>query len=63
MFKNIISPVQAWLLSQGRCVGCGRELSKKQGKGYVRVDCPCGRIYMYDAPSGKYRRAQLDEIK
>ena len=28
MFKNIISPVQAWLLSIGKCVGCGMPLSK-----------------------------------
>ena len=26
MFKNVIAPVQAWLLSQGRCVGCGTQL-------------------------------------
>lgn len=63
MFKNIISPVQAWLLSQGRCVGCGRELDTPKGKTAVRVDCQCGRIYMYDSVAGKYRRASLDEIK
>jgi hypothetical protein len=63
MFKNIIAPVQAWLLSQGRCVGCGRDLVKKEGEGLVRVDCECGRIYMYDAASAKYRRATVGEIK
>lgn len=63
MLKNIISPVQAWLLSQGRCVGCGRELQKPKGKKYVRVTCQCGRMYMYDGASGKYRRAALNEIK
>jgi len=26
MFKDVIAPIQAWLLSQGRCVGCGKEL-------------------------------------
>ncbi|MDP1722809.1 MAG: hypothetical protein Q8L37_06405 [Candidatus Gottesmanbacteria bacterium] len=63
MFKNIISPVQAWLLSQGKCVGCGRELGKKTGKGLIRVTCHCGRVYMYDSAGGKFRRATLDEIK
>lgn len=62
MFKNIIAPMQAWLLSQGRCVGCGKELPKKTGKGFVRIDCTCKRIYMYDATAKKYRRATLDEI-
>ncbi|MBI4065194.1 hypothetical protein HY409_02400 [Candidatus Gottesmanbacteria bacterium] len=62
MLKNIIAPVQAWLLSQGKCVGCGRDLTKKQGKGFIRVDCMCGRIYMYDSDARKYKRATLDEI-
>lgn len=55
--------MQAWLLAQGKCVGCGKELAKKQGKGLVRVVCECGRIYMYDPEDHKYRRATLDEIK
>lgn len=63
MFKNIISPVQAWLLSQGKCVGCGRELEKKSGKGPARVTCHCGRVYIYDSEARSYRRATLDEIK
>lgn len=60
MFKNIIAPMQAWLLSQGRCVGCGKPLPKKTGKGVVRIDCKCGRVYMYDPEADKYRRATLD---
>lgn len=63
MFKNIIAPVQAWLLSQGKCVGCGRVLEKKKGKGLVRVACQCGRIYMYDSQADSFRRATLDEVR
>ncbi len=63
MFKNILAPVQAWLLSQGKCVGCGKELAKPQGIGFIQVTCECGRIYMYDATANKYRRATFDEIK
>lgn len=63
MFKNIIAPVQAWLLAQGKCVGCGRKLAKKSGTGQVQVTCVCGRSYMYDIRSAVYRRATLDEIK
>ena len=62
MLKNIISPVQAWLISQGRCGGCGRDLPKIQKKGMVRVDCVCRRVYMYDSEANTYRRANLDEI-
>jgi predicted nucleic acid-binding Zn-ribbon protein len=66
MFKNIISPVQAWLLSQGRCVGCGVPLKngvRRKGKETLeRVTCKCGRIYMYDTKTRKYRRAKIEEI-
>lgn len=55
--------MQAWLLSQGKCVGCGHLLPKKTGSGLVQVTCSCGRIYMLDATSGKYRRATFHEIR
>ncbi|KKU83390.1 MAG: hypothetical protein UY10_C0009G0008 [Microgenomates group bacterium GW2011_GWA2_47_8] len=63
MFKNIIAPVQAWLLSQGKCVGCGRALEGKNNKGLARVTCHCGRVYMYDSDARVFRRARLDEVK
>ncbi len=59
MFKNLISPVQAWLLSQGKCVGCGTPLSKAKKVGGTVV-CKCKRVYI--AENGKYRRAKLDEV-
>lgn len=66
MFRNVISPVQAWLLSQGRCVGCGTELisakvvSHPQGS---KVTCPkCGRIFIKESSTGKYRRALFEEV-
>ena len=63
MFKNIIAPMQAWLLSQGKCVGCGKKLTKPNQKTVARITCACGRIYMYDPQADKYRRATIDEIK
>lgn len=66
MFKNVIAPIQAWLLSQGRCVGCGRPLT--EGKKIERRDatekvtCACGRIFIYDPKTKKYRRALLEEV-
>lgn len=63
MFKNIIAPVQAWLLLQGKCVGCGKTLAKKKGDDLVKITCECGRVYMYDGASDTYRRATLHEIK
>ena len=65
MLKNIIAPVQAWLLSKGQCVGCGMPLSKGKNlkkKGTVKVICKCGRIFIYDKKAGKYRRALFEEV-
>lgn len=63
MIKNIIAPIQAWLLSQGRCAGCGTVLSsgsKKTIKGKKVVICKCKRIYIIEGKT--FRRAKLNEI-
>jgi len=66
MFKNVIAPVQAWLLSQGRCVGCGTDLSEgkvsKHENGEKIVCKKCGRIFIKEAGTGKYRRALFEEV-
>ncbi|MEK7577269.1 MAG: hypothetical protein AAB492_01455 [Patescibacteria group bacterium] len=63
MFKDVLAPVQAWLLSQGKCVGCGKALPVSTGTGLVQVDCSCGRIYFFDPAAKKYRRALAHEVK
>lgn len=66
MLRNAIAPIQAWLMSQGRCVGCGMPLargtSKKRKDGSEQVTCKCKRIYIHDSKNGKYRRALLSEV-
>ncbi len=68
MFKNIIAPVQAWLLSRGTCVGCGTSLSEgkktpsQKVSGKDQVTCKCGRIFIYDSKTNTYRRALLSEV-
>lgn len=66
MFKNIIAPVQAWLLSRHQCVGCGLPLGKgkteKRTDGTRKVACQCGRIFIYDGKTDKYRRALFEEV-
>ncbi len=66
MFKNIIAPVQAWLLAQGRCVGCGTPLAKgkreKRKDGTEKVTCKCGRIFIFNPKTKKYRRALFEEV-
>jgi len=66
MFKSIIAPVQAWLLSRGKCVGCGMPLSKAKREtrkdGTEKVICKCGRIFIYNVKTKKYRRALFEEV-
>lgn len=65
MLKNVIAPIQAWLMSQGKCVGCGMPLNKstlKDHKYGKQATCKCGRIYIYNEKTKKYRRALLEEI-
>lgn len=66
MFKNIIAPVQAWLLSRGQCVGCGMPLNKarveKRNDGTQKLTCKCGRIFVFEPKTKKYRRALFEEV-
>lgn len=66
MFKNIIKPVQAWLLSQGRCVACGTFLKKgkkeKINKLEEKTACKkCGRVFIYNKETRRFRRAPLSK--
>ena len=66
MFKKIIAPIQAWLLSQGRCVGCGSPLAEGKREEHEgdkeKVTCQCGRIFIYDPKKDSYRRALFEEV-
>lgn len=66
MLKNIIAPVQAWLLSRGQCAGCGVPLikgkTKKINKDSQKVTCKCGRIFIRDKKNNSYRRALFAEV-
>ncbi|KKU46884.1 MAG: hypothetical protein UX62_C0004G0014 [Microgenomates group bacterium GW2011_GWA2_46_7] len=66
MLKNVIAPIQAWLLTKGQCVGCGTALSKGErsvkDKTSERVTCKCGRIFIYDKKTKVYHRALFSEV-
>lgn len=66
MFKKIIAPVQAWLLSQGKCVGCGKPLSsgktEKKEQENEKITCECGRVYIKNSKTKTYRRALFEEV-
>lgn len=64
MLKNVVAPIQAWLMSQGRCVGCGKYLSEMKHEKHKlgeKVTCTCGRVYIKSG--SRFRRALLSEVK
>jgi len=65
VIKKILAPVQAWILLQGKCAGCGRNLSgakKVEISGSLqKVICRCSRIYIFDKRRGRYHRATFEE--
>ena len=67
MLKNIIAPVQAWLMSQERCVGCGKSLKngkrEKSGDNEETVTCKnCGRVFIFNRQKQSYRRAPIETL-
>ena len=67
MIKKLLAPVQAWILLQGKCVGCGKKLSLghkiEREDNSQKVICSCGRTFIFDKRKGKYRRADFSEVK
>jgi hypothetical protein len=60
MSKSIITPIQAWLLSQGKCFSCGMSLRKAKveagDNGVKKLLCQCGRIFFFDQKNQRYYR-------
>lgn len=67
MLKNVIAPIQAWLMSQGRCVADGQPLStgkkKKWKNGTFMITHSCGRVFIFNPKTKTYRRALLSELE
>jgi hypothetical protein len=67
MIKKILAPVQAWILLQGKCVGCGKnlQLARKFERlnNSQKVICSCSRIFIFDKRRGKYKRATVEEAQ
>ncbi len=57
--RQIIAPIQQWLLEQGKCAVCGGELprgKKITGEKGERVTCSCGQAYLYLPEAKLYKR-------
>ncbi len=57
--RQVIAPIQQWLLEQGKCAVCGEELpagKKLPGEKGELVVCPCGKEYFYLPKAKLYKR-------
>ncbi len=48
--RDVIMPIQKWLLSEGRCSSCGEALpggAKTKGDSHIVVRCSCSRSFEY----------------
>ena len=65
MIKKLLAPIQSWILLQGKCVGCGKNLllgrKFKRSDNKDKVICSCTRIFIFDKRTGKYKRASIEE--
>lgn len=67
LLKKLIAPMQTVLLQRGLCPACTRRLDDIKNRdprpnGTVRVQCECGRIFLYNNETDTYRRAGLEEV-
>ncbi|MBN1331835.1 hypothetical protein JW978_03035 [Candidatus Dojkabacteria bacterium] len=67
LLKKLISPMQDVLLQKNYCPACTRKLDSLTNRdprpnGTVRVECVCGRIYIYENETKNYRRALETEV-
>lgn len=66
LLKKLVAPMQTVLLQRGLCPACTRRLDDQKNRdprsnGTTRVQCECGRVYIYEDSSGSYRRALIEE--
>jgi len=65
MGVKFLEPLQMQLLNKGLCVACMMPLSKAKHESMSgnrdKVTCKCGRIFVLDKKTNKYRRAEVNE--
>lgn len=63
--NNLISPLQDWLLTRGKCVSCGRDLilqKKKRLNGHFLVTCECNKKFIFDPKQILFEKIEKLEI-
>jgi len=66
ILKQIIGPIQQWLLEEGKCVSCGGSLAPHFKRSHVEagaevISCPCGQVYLYLPKAKLYKRLSANK--
>jgi hypothetical protein len=64
--KNVVQPIQDWLLSRGKCVTCGRDLllqKRKRLNGHYLVSCACRKHFLYDPKNFSFEKAYVPNLE
>lgn len=67
ILKKLVAPMQNVLLQRKLCPACTRKLDELKNRDQrpnktVRIQCECGRIYIYNQETQNYRRALETEV-
>ena len=63
--KSVIQPIQDWLLSNGKCITCGRNLllqKRKRLNGHFLVSCACDKKFLYDPKNTSFEKVFMHDI-
>ena len=64
--QSVITPIQKWLLAQGKCVSCGKDLTEEErvpSNGHFLITCECRRVFVWEPAQELYRRAFLEDVR
>lgn len=59
-----IKLLQDWLISEGKCPSCGRDLregKKDRVDGLELISCKCNKMFIREPERNSFRRAYLEE--
>lgn len=60
--REVITPIQKWLLKEGKCSSCGEDLNsreKSKSHDHYMVTCSCSHEYAYYPKEDYYEKAYL----
>lgn len=64
--ESVITSMQQWLLAQGKCVSCGKDLGdvdRIPDNGHFLITCKCRKVFVWEPTTRIYRLAYLEDVR